>query len=42
MVTGYTMMQNLARQAPDLQGNHDDGKPIAPQAFTSSGAGTKG
>ena len=42
MVTGYTMSQNLSRQAPDLQSNPDDGKPIDPQAFTSSGTATKG
>jgi hypothetical protein len=42
MVTGHTLIQNRSRTAPNLTGPGDDGAPIAPQTFTSSGVGTKG
>ncbi|MCC6337796.1 MAG: SH3 domain-containing protein [Myxococcales bacterium] len=38
---GFTLQQNLSPNKPQMEIASDDGKPIDPQAFASSGAATK-
>lgn len=39
---GYVLQSNLSTKKPQMDFNETDGQPVSPQAFHSSGVGTKG